>query len=218
MAVAVVGALIALEPDYGSAAFVVALGILLLLLAGFPLPYLAGGALLVAPVVSWLYLERRDFIHNRLDGLLDPMSVYQVRHSLYGVGSGGALGKGFGLGDEKAFFLPEASNDFVFAVFAEENGFVGVVILILLFSLLLQTGWRVVRDCPQPALRLLGLGIVISIVLQAVVNVAVATASAPTKGIALPFISAGSSGLSMLLLEIGILLAISRVHVKGAEP
>ena len=168
----------------------------------------------MAPAFLWLFQARRAELLQRFQGFLEPMQVYQVQRSLFGIGSGGAAGKGVGLGMEPAFYLPEAYNDFIFSVFAEETGFLGVVVLLGLFTLFLQSGWRIVRRCPDPALRILGLGILVNIILQAVINIAVATASAPTKGIGLPFLSYGSSGLTMVLLQVGILLALSRLPSK----
>ncbi|MFN0057087.1 MAG: FtsW/RodA/SpoVE family cell cycle protein [Planctomycetota bacterium] len=210
---ALVVGLIAKQPDYGSAFFVLTSGLLMLLLTRLPWPYLVAGFTACVPAAIWLYNERKAELTQRLDGLLNPERVDQVYHSLLAIGSGGWFGKGVGLGDEKRLFLPEEYNDFIFSVFAEETGFIGVCVLVLLFSILLQSGWRIVRECPHPALRLLGFALVVNLVAQAVVNIAVATASAPTKGIGLPFISHGSSSLCVMLLEVGILLSIARVRV-----
>ncbi|MEE8143164.1 MAG: FtsW/RodA/SpoVE family cell cycle protein, partial [Planctomycetota bacterium] len=147
LGVLAVGALVALEPDYGGAAFIVGVGLLLLLTAGVPLGYFVAGGILMAPAFLWLFQARRAELLQRFQGFLEPMQVYQVQRSLFGIGSGGAAGKGVGLGMEPAFYLPEAYNDFIFSVFAEETGFLGVVVLLGLFTLFLQSGWRIVRRC-----------------------------------------------------------------------
>ncbi len=213
--------LIALEPDYGTALFVFAVGGLLLVLAGMPVRYPLWSLIALIPLAAVFFSWRGPLIASRLKALSAPGDLHQIQHSLTAIASGGLWGKGFGNGWEKAGYLPEPFNDFIFAVFAEENGLVGVLLLVGLFSLLLQCGWRIVRDCPHPGLRLAALGIVTNVILQASINIAVATASAPTKGIPLPFLSHGSSGLTILLLEIGILLSIARLEVaprtaKGA--
>ena len=145
-----------------------------------------------------------------MKGLFDPGAVHQVKHSLIAISSGGVAGRGLGNGWEKTGYLPEPFNDFIFAIFAEEMGLIGVLTLLGLFAVFLHSGWRIARGCPVPALRLVAIGMTLSIVLQAVINIAVASAMAPTKGISLPFISHGSSGLVVLLLQVGILIGIAR--------
>lgn len=210
-----IGILIAREPDYGTALFVLAVGGILLILAGMPVRYPLISLITLLPVAAYFLWWRGPLIAKRWKALTNPSDLHQVQHSLTAIATGGLWGKGFGNGWEKAGYLPEPFNDFIFAVYAEETGLVGVVILLALYSAFLQFGWRVARRCPHPALRLLAFGLVLNVILQAAMNVAVATASAPTKGIPLPFLSHGSSGLSVLLLEVGILLSISRLAVTA---
>ena len=209
-------ALVALEPDYGTALFLAAVGGALLLLSGMPLRYPCLGLMGLVPASVWLFQRREQEIIERMRGLLEPETLYQVQRSLYGIGSGGLLGKGFGRGVESAY-LPERQTDFIFSILGEELGLLGVVLLLGLFTLVLQSGWRVVRLSPHPALRLLAFGILMNIVLQACLNIAVATASAPTKGIPLPFVSFGSSGLTMFLFQVGIVLGIARLSAAKEE-
>ncbi len=211
--IALFGGLIAIEPDWGTAAFVMGVSMALLIVTRLPWPYIVFGLLSLVPMgFVLLQFRNKDELIQRFNGFLEPESVYQVWQSLLGIGSGGWFGKGVGNGSAKTLFLPEEYNDFIFAVIAEETGFFGVCVLIALFSVLLQSGWRVARSCPHPALRLFGLAIVLNLVLQAAINIAVATASAPTKGIGLPFISYGSTSLSIAMAQVGILFAISRVQ------
>ena len=207
--VALVALLVAMGPDYGTALFILGVGGSLLLLSGMPFGYPLAGLIALSPIGYLGFQGRREELIERFQGLLDPEMVYQVKRSLFGFGSGGIWGKGFGQGME-SYYLPEQHTDFIFSILGEELGLIGAVALIAIFSLILQCGWRVARDCPDPALRILAFAVVLNIVLQATINMAVATAAAPTKGIPLPFVSFGSSGLTVLLLEVGILLAIAR--------
>ena len=213
--IAIFGALIAIEPDWGTSAFVMGVSTALLIVTRLPWPYIVTGLASSVPVgFLALRFRNKDELLQRFNGFLEPESVYQVWQSLLAIGSGGWFGKGIGNGSAKTLFLPEEYNDFIFAVISEETGFLGACVLIVLFSVLLQAGWRVARSCPHPALRLFGLGIVLNLVLQAAINIAVATASAPTKGIGLPFISYGSTSLSIALAQVGMLFAISRVRTE----
>lgn len=215
-AVGLVALLVALGPDYGTALFILGVGGSLLLLSGMPFGYPFVGLLAVSPLGYVGFLGRRAELIERFQGLLDPEQVYQVKRSLFGFGSGGLSGKGFGQGME-SYYLPEQHTDFIFSILGEELGLVGAVLVIAVFSLILQSGWRVARGCPDPALRVLAFAIVVNIVLQATINMAVTTAAAPTKGIPLPFVSFGSSGLTMFLLQVGILLAIARWSAGADE-
>ncbi len=206
--------LIAIEPDLGTAAFVLGVGISLLWLSKLPFSYLVGFGLAGAPFVV-LILARRSLAEllQRFDGFFRPETVYQVWVSLTTIASGEWFGKGIGNSQAKELYLPAGHNDFIFAIYAEEFGFVGVVLLLTLYSILLQAGWRAVKDCPYPALRILGLGLVVNLALQAIINIAVSTALAPTKGIGLPFISYGSTSLTVALFAVGMILSISRLSI-----
>ena len=212
-----VAALVAAGPDYGTALFILAVGGTLLLISGMSLWTVPAGFILTAPAGYFLYQLRAVELEERFRALVNPESVYQVRRALFGLGSGGTVGKGLGQGIE-SYYLPEQHSDFIFSIVGEEVGFLGVAVIVILFSLLLQTGWRVVRNCPDRALRIAAFGIVMNIVLQAVINIAVTTASAPTKGISLPFVSYGSTGLTIFLLQVGILIAIARTSGHERSP
>lgn len=209
--------LVLVEPDLGTAAFLLAIGLVVILCSGTPLRVLAALGILGVPLIAWQLRERWALVETRLLGVTDPESVPQVHHALTAIRTGGLDGAGPGLGTEKTLFLYAEFSDFIFAVFAEETGFLGSALLILLFAALLVSGWRIVLACPDRHLRLLGLAIVSNLVFQAILNLAVNTGLAPTKGIALPFISHGSTGLSLALLQVGILLAISRTAPPREE-
>lgn len=220
-AVGLMAALVVLEPDYGTGAFLLAVGGALFLVGGLPRRTTRIAAVAVLAAAVPMFLMRQEVILSRLRGMFDPRSVFQVDQSLMGIQSGGVTGTGLGMGLQKAM-VPEAFTDFIGAVVGEEFGFIGFVILIGLLSILLHAGGRIVLRCKDPALRIVALGFLGGIVLQACINLAVTTAAAPTKGIPLPLVSYGSSGLSVTLLAVGLLLGISRLEGtregRGLQP
>ena len=146
----------------------------------------------------------------------DPQGKgFQVVQSLIAVGSGGPNGVGFAQGKQKMLFLPFAHSDFIFAVVAEELGLVGALLIVLMFALFLWRGVRTALLAPDRFGLLLSLGIVSSIVAQALFNISVVLSLVPTKGIPLPFISYGGSSLVPTLAAVGILLNISQ-HASGS--
>lgn len=215
--VAVTGLLVVLvagEPDLGTAMMLGVVGLTLLYTAGARLKHLAlifvpalfgiGAMILLAP---WRM--------KRLLAFRDPWADaqgagFQVVQSLMAVGSGGLHGLGFAQGKQKLFFLPFAHSDFIFAVVGEELGLIGSLILIIVFGLFLWRGVRAARRAPDRFGMLLGLGIVTSIVAQALFNISVVLALVPTKGIPLPFISYGGTSTVFTLFAVGVLLNISQ--------
>ena len=204
-------ALVLLQPDLGTAAFLLAVGALLILCAGVPVRYSLGLGVLVSPLLIWQVVERWGVISHRFQAVFEPEKVEQVSHALTAIRAGGLDGTGVGRGTEKTLYLYAEFSDFIFAVFAEETGLIGVSFLLLLYVGMLLSGWRIFRRCPDFHLRLLAGAIICNLIVQALINLSVNTALAPTKGIALPMISHGSSGLTMTLLQVGILIAIARV-------
>ena len=135
---------------------------------------------------------------------------YHVQQSLLAVGSGGIFGRGLGFSREKLFFLPEPMGDSIFAVFAEEAGFVGATALVLLFVAFLWRGFSIARRISDPFARLLAAGLVSWIIIQAFLNIGGNIALAPIVGITLPFISYGSASLASALVSAGIVYKLSR--------
>ncbi|MCP9494203.1 MAG: putative lipid II flippase FtsW [Pyrinomonadaceae bacterium MAG19_C2-C3] len=222
-AISVTGFLIILivaEPDLGTAlilavgcaAMLFASGARLLHLGLLVMPAIVGvGALLV--LVPWRLRRVMSF----LDPWADPQGAgYQVTQSLIAVGSGGVSGLGFAEGRQKMLFLPFAHSDFIFAVIGEELGTIGGLAVIALFGVVLWRGVSISLRAPERFGMLLGLGIVMMIVTQALFNMSVTLSMLPTKGIPLPFISYGGSSLVPTLFSIGILLNISQ-HATGRE-
>ena len=209
-------ALILVEPDLGTALFVLVLGLSILLVAGAKLLYFGACLVIFAPLLAFFVYLRWETVYTRVLGFLEPEKIYQVKHSLTALGSGGATGLGLGAGGQKLSFLPEPHTDFVLAILGEELGFAGCAAVVLLFIALLWSGLRIAWRASDLFGFLLASGIVIGIAFQAALNMAVVTASAPTKGIPLPFLTFGGSGLCMTLIQVGILLSIARG--SGADP
>lgn len=209
--------LILVEPDFGTAVFVLGLALCVLFVGGVRLWYFFVSAAIFAPLTVFLAARRWDTIRTRLLGFLDPEQLYQVRQSLVALGSGGLHGLGLGASRQKLRFLPEPHTDFILAIAGEELGYIGCAAILALFVVLLWSGVRMVRRFRDPFAFLAGSGIVVALAAQAAANVAVVTGSAPTKGMALPFVSFGGSGLVVMLAEVGILLALERAHRAGLE-
>ncbi len=207
-------ALILAEPDLGTALAIGAMVFVLLFTAGARTLHLASlgmvGVLGVA-VAVWLEPYRMKRILAFLDPWSDPLgSGYHIIQSLYAIGSGGLFGVGLGRSREKFLYLPEPHTDFIFSIIGEELGLIGTLTVILLFFLLAWRGMRTAMHAPDTFGSLLAVGLTSMIVLQAMMNMAVVTASMPVTGIPLPFLSFGGSALIFTMTGVGILLNISR--------
>ena len=205
--------------DFGTAALMGAVMFALLLVAGARWTHLgltvlmgaAAGALLV-----WIKPHRMARLATFFSDTPDVMGPgYQVHQSLLAIGSGGWLGRGLGAGVQKYGYLPKDNNDFILAVICEELGVVGGIAVALLFLGLLWRGWRVAARAPDRFGQLLALGLTLLVVFQAAFNIAVVTNSVPTKGISLPFVSAGGSGVIFLGLAAGLLAATGRTRAAS---
>ena len=185
---------------------------------------MSGLALATVPV-AWAVLVsspyRRQRILSFLDGGRDIQgSGYQVWQSLLGLGNGGLFGVGLGNSGQKLRFLPEPYNDFIFSVLGEELGFIGAVVVLGLFLVLVLRGLQVAYRAPDTVGSLLAAGVSLTVGLYVLINVGVVTSTLPATGLALPFISYGGSGLVFSLAGIGLLLAVSRraLEVGTMEP
>ncbi len=211
--------LVVVEPDLGTA-FLIALVLgLTMLFAGVRLLHLlpfglagGGGVVMLVTMVS--------FRMQRLVAFMDPeknrtgRAGYQVWQALVGLGSGGPLGKGIGAGMQKLGFLPEAETDFVFAILGEEAGMAGCLLVALVFVLIAWQGMRIAAAARDAFGSMVAFGLTMLITLQAMIHIAVVTASMPTKGIPLPFVSYGGSSLVTMMAAAGIICSIAR----AAEP
>jgi cell division protein FtsW len=206
--------LILKEPDFGTS-FAVAMVVgAMLFAAGLNLRYFAFALLAMVPPVYWLVFHV-SYRYNRILAFLNPYSDplgkgFQIIQSFIAVGTGGITGAGLMEGKQKLFYLPEPQTDFIFAVIGEELGFLGAVLLITLFFIILMRGLRAATACSDEFGRLLAIGITVMIVGQALVNVSVVVGLLPTKGIPLPFVSYGGSSLLMMLVAAGVLLNVSQ--------
>jgi len=210
--VAVIVGLIIIE-DFGTAGFITLLAFLMLIIGGVkwrhvltPLPF---GAIAFCAAV----LTSQTRI-NRIIAFLHPekwtaSANYQASQSLIALGSGGLWGSGIGRGICKYGHLPEDTTDFIFSIIGEELGFVGTTAVILLFVVLVWLGILVVIRCRDRFGRLLAGGIVLAIGIQAVINIGVVTVVLPTKGIPLPFVSAGGTSMLLSAVAVGVLMNIA---------
>jgi cell division protein FtsW len=210
--------LIALEPDLSTAVVVGLLGTIVVFAAGARVAHFVFLAVLVAPVLgSQLAVGfRAERIQAFLDPLADPSGAgFQVRQSLLALGSGGVSGVGIGEGRQRFGFLPEAHNDFIFAMIGEEWGLVGVVVLVTLYVAVVLVGFRIASRAPDLFGELLAIGLSSLIAVQAILHMAVGLALAPTTGLALPLVSYGRSNLVITLVALGIVMSIARATPGG---
>lgn len=207
-------AIIMLQPDLGTGAVMVGTCVVMIYVAGARLSHFAGLGLLgligfAALILSAPYRIKR--ITSFLDPWQDPLGTgFQIIQSLYAIGPGGLIGLGLGQSRQKFFYLPEPQTDFIFAILAEELGFLGGSLVIFLFALLLFRGVRIALGAPDLFGSLLAVGIIAMIAIQVIINIGVVTGLMPVTGITLPFLSYGGSSLTLMLMAVGVLLNISR--------
>lgn len=179
---------------------------------------LAAAALVVYLVVSGseIFAFRGNRILSWLDLESDPTDKgFQTLQGLYAIGSGGIFGKGLGQSMQKLSFLPEAQNDMIFSIICEELGLFGAVAIILMFIMLLWRMMVIANNAPDLFGAMLVVGVMGHIIIQAILNIAVVTATIPNTGISLPFISYGGSSVMFLLIEIGMVLSVAkRIQLK----
>lgn len=203
------------QPDFGAAMTLGIITFLMLFIGGASLRFLGITILLAIPVV--FYLAKEPYRWKRITSFLDPWSDpqgsgFQLVQSLIALGSGGLTGQGLGEGKQKLAFLPEIHTDFIFAHIGEEMGFIGVCVVVILFFLICMRGLNIAAKQSEPFCYFLASGITIMISIQALINFAVVTGLAPTKGLPLPFISYGGSSLVVNLIAVGVLLNLSRFN------
>lgn len=210
--------LLALQPDVGTMTIVAAQAMAVYFVAGAPLPYilglLAAGAGTLALLIKAAPYRTARFM-TFLNPELDPQGVgYHINQALLAIGSGGIFGLGYGHSRQKFQYLPEVVNDSIFAVFAEELGFVACLVLIGLFLWLLQRILAAAKASPDPFGRYLCVGIGTWVIAQAFVNIGSMVALMPMTGLPLPFVSYGGTSLAVLLSAMGVVANISRYR-KG---
>jgi cell division protein FtsW len=211
-------ALLLLQPDFGTTVMITITIFLLMFLAGVPKRFLVSACILGGSVGSWLAIGtayRRQRLMTYLDPWRDPGGKgFQILQSLIGLHDGQFWGVGLGNGKEKLFYLPEAHNDFIFAVIGEELGFLGIVGVVAAYLYFIYRGLKISYECHARYQdrfgMLLAAGITLALGVQGFVNIAVVMGLLPTKGLTLPFISYGGSALLIDLFAVGVLLSIAR--------
>jgi len=214
LVLAVIAFLMVLEPHLSGTILILGVGAVLMFVGGtHPAWFL--GAFGAGAAGMWTAIGMLGYAQDRLavwrDPFVDPLGKgYQSVQALYAMGSGGLLGLGFGNSRQKYLYLPEAHNDFIFAIVCEELGFIGAMIVILLFILLILRGYWIALHARDKFGSLLATGITTMVALQAALNISVVTGVLPVTGAALPFFSYGGTALLILLAEMGIVLSVSR--------
>lgn len=208
------------EPHYSGIVIIAMLTVLMLYIGGMKTKYLFIGFVLMVGVVLLLAMTGGlTYAMSRMDGWGQALiytnedmwqTTWQTRNSLYAIGSGGLWGLGLGQSRQKYLYLPEPQNDFIFAIVGEELGFFRSVLIILLFAALVFRGFVIASRAKSMFERLLVLGISLQVGLQTILNILVVTDLMPNTGISLPFFSYGGTALVMQLVEMGIVLAVSR--------
>jgi cell division protein FtsW len=206
--------LLLLEPDFGTALILAMLLYAMLFIGGVRISHLLATALVALPALIYVMITA-PYRLRRLVTFLDPWSDpqdtgFQVIQSLIAFGSGQFWGRGLGEGRQKLFYLPEAHTDFVFSVIGEEIGFLGALAVLTLFGLIVLRGMRLASKIEEPFEQYLAFGMTVLLGLQALIHMGVVMGIMPAKGLVLPFISYGGSGLVTNLMEAGILLSLSR--------
>lgn len=208
--------LLILEPHLSCTILVLLLGMTMMFVGGTRMGWFIGlGCVAVAGIIFVIFSGSIGYSSTRIEVWLDPFvdptdKGWQNIQSLYAISSGGLLGQGLGNSRQKYLYISEPQNDFVFAVVCEELGFIGAALIICLFVAFVWRGFTVSLNNPDRFSRLLGIGITAQVGWQALLNMAVVTKMVPNTGISLPFFSYGGTSLTMLLMEMGILLSVSR--------
>jgi len=210
--------LIMFQPDLGTALVVGGTAMTQIFVSGISIFYFLG-ALLIGILASFVLIitstYRRDRLMTFLEQTHDPLGKsYHIRQVLLALGSGGLFGVGLGASRQKYLFLPEAATDSIFAVVAEEVGFIGALIILFLFVAFIIRGLKIANNAPDKFSQLLATGIVAWIGVQIFLNIGSMVALTPLTGVPLPFFSYGGSALTMVLVAAGILLNISK-HGKS---
>ena len=214
----VLAGLMMAEPHLSGTVVILGIGVIMMFVGGTALLWFGlgiggmvgaiGAAFLMFPSLLLRAQSRLDYW---IDPFIDPLGKgHQTIQSLYAIGSGGLFGLGIGNSRQKHLYVPEPANDFIFSILCEELGFVGAMIVILLFVFLLVRGLYIAYQAKDKFGCMLVVGIITQVTLQAVLNIAVVTKTIPNTGISLPFFSYGGTSLLMLLMEMGIVLSVSR--------
>ena len=206
--------LIMLQPDFGTGMIIVVSILAMMFIAGVNIKFFIGlGLLGIVGIVGLILVApyRMDRITSFINPWSDPLGTgFQIIQSLYAIGPGGLLGQGFLNSRQKQFYLPEPQTDFIFSIISEEFGFLGVLIVVSLFLIVLYRGIKIALDSKDTFSKYLAFGMIFQILIQAVMNLMVVIGLIPVTGVTLPFLSYGGSSLLISMISVGILLNISR--------
>jgi rod shape determining protein RodA len=209
--------LIAEQPDLGTALLISASGLFVIFLAGLSWRFILGGAVLTGALLPLFWSMLHGYQRKRIEILLDPSQDplgYHTIQATIALGSGGMTGKGWLNGTQAQLdFLPERTTDFIFAVFGEEFGLAGNLILLVLFSLIIARGLMIAAQAKSTFTRLLAGSITLTFFTYAFVNMGMVSGILPVVGVPLPLISYGGTSMVTLLLSFGILMSI-QTHKK----
>ena len=210
----VVLGLVLLEPDLGTAMAISIIATLMMLVSGVNVKYIFASFLASIPAL-YVLLFRVPYRRKRMTIFLNPWSDkrgagFQIIQSFIAIGSGGLLGVGLGQSRQKLFYLPASHTDFIFSIIGEELGFLGAATVVILFILFVWEGMKITLNSEGKFEKLLSMGLVSLIALEAVINMGVASGVLPTKGLPLPFISYGGTSLIFHLTAVGLLLNIAK--------
>ncbi len=215
LAVAFLMGALLLQPDHGSALIAATLVACLCLVAGVRFIHFVPVCALGLAGLTAMGL-RHGYVADRLLGFLHVAPRSQVGQSLVAIASGGTFGRGLGDGWMKMGFVPEAENDFIFAVVAEELGYCGSLLVLVLYTILGVMSYRLVCRISDPFLRFVVCGFALMLCMQAAVNLLVVSGWAPAKGIDLPFVSTGGTSLFFCLAATGLIGNAARTDLGGA--
>ena len=210
--------LAALEPDLSVAMLYTLLMAILLFVGGVRIGHFVALGIIATPLL-WTKIEKVQYAILRMNSFFDPGSApaavgYQLRQSLVAVGSGGAVGRGFGEGLQQYGFLPFPYSDFIASNIGEEWGFVGLAGITILFAAYCLLGLRIARQARSPFLQLIAVGLTFTTVITAYLHIGVVIGLLPTTGLTLPFVSYGRSNLVLTMLFTGILVNIGSVRER----
>ncbi len=215
----VIALLLSRQPHLSATIIIGMTGVSILFVAGIKIWYIIPVVAVAVPSMYW-YVQHNEYAMTRFRVWLDPFIDYlnkgwQACQSFIAIGSGGLWGLGLGQGRQKHLYLPEPANDFVFSAWCEEMGFIGAVLVMIMFAYLIYRGLYIARNAKDRFGCLLAVGIISKIAIQTLVNLFVVSGIMPVTGAALPFFSYGGTALLLQLMEIGVLLNISRQTKLG---
>lgn len=212
--IGLISLLLLLETHLSATIIMISLSVIILFVAGAKVRHFL---ILATPVSAVLIavISFTDYMTPRINSYLNPWSSprgegWQTIQSLYAIGSGGLFGRGLGQSMQKFLYIPEPHNDYIFAILAEELGYIGVIAVLLLFMIFIWRGIKIAVHAPDVYSSLIATGITSLIAVQSLFNVAVVTNTVPPTGVSLPFFSSGGTSLVLFMIEVGILLNISR--------